>query len=111
MVVSVPHPCTDTPVRSWERDAGGRKLALKIDRYFDSGPAVCEWQMPRLTAHRETPFWRQTLTEWSAMIAGSGFLIRRLHEPRPKPEQVAQNPELEDCARLPYFLIWDLVNG
>jgi hypothetical protein len=111
MVASVPHPCTDTPTRSWERDADDNKLALKIDRYFDTGSAICEWHMARLTAHWETPYWRHTLGEWSRMIADAGFLIRRLHEPRPTLEQVARVPELADCARLPYFLILDLVKA
>ena len=43
------------------------------------------------------------------MIAGAGFLIRQLLEPRASAEQVEANPELDDCARLPYFLILDLI--
>ena len=42
MVFSVPHPCTDTPLREWERDADGRKISLKIDRYFDTGDGRAE---------------------------------------------------------------------
>lgn len=109
LVVSVPHPCTDTPVREWERDGRSRKLALKIDRYFDGGPAVCHWNMPRLAYFWHTPCWRYTFTDWSRMIADAGFLIRRMHEPRPTDDQVARQPRLEDCSRLPYFLILDLV--
>lgn len=109
MVFSVPHPCTDTPFRQWERDKSGQKGALKIDRYFESGPTVCHWRMQRLTYHWDTPYWRYTLAEWAAMIAKAGFLIRRLHEPRPTLEQVQCNPELDDCYRLPGFLIFELV--
>ena len=43
------------------------------------------------------------------MIADTGFLVARLSEPRPTPEQVARNEKLDDCARLPYFLVFDLV--
>ncbi len=32
-----------------------------------------------------------------------------MHEPRPDPEAVERVPELEDCARVPYFLIFDLM--
>ncbi len=67
--------------------------------------------MPRLQAHWETPYWHWTLAEWSALIEGAGFLIRRLHEPRPTAEQVARNPDLDDCSRLSYFVIFDLVNA
>ena len=109
MAFSVPHPCTDAPFREWERDEPGEKGALKIDRYFESGPTVCRWRMQRLTYHWDTPYWRYTLTEWTAMIAKAGFLIRRLHEPRPTLEQVQRNPNLDHCFRLPSFLIFDLV--
>ncbi|HEV2132228.1 MAG TPA: class I SAM-dependent methyltransferase [Longimicrobiaceae bacterium] len=109
MVFSVPHPGTDTPMRSWEQDERGEKLALKIDRYFDTGPALCEWNMPRLAYPWMTPFWRHTLEEWTAMIVAAGFLIRRLREPHPTAEQVERRPELEDCSRLPYFLIFELL--
>jgi hypothetical protein len=47
-VFSVPHPCTDTPVRQWKRDERARKVVLCLDRYFDAGPAVCEWNVPRV---------------------------------------------------------------
>jgi 2-polyprenyl-3-methyl-5-hydroxy-6-metoxy-1,4-benzoquinol methylase len=108
MVCSVPHPCTDVMFREWERDSDGRKLALKIDRYFDSGAATCQWNMARLLYPWATPCWRYTLAQWSTQIAAAGYMIRRLHEPRPSVEQVRDHPELEDCARVPYFLIFDI---
>lgn len=111
MIFSILHPCTDTASREWERDVSSRKLALKIDRYFDTGPAVCHWNMARLSYHWDTPYWRHTLSDWSGFIEGAGFLIRRLHEPRPTAEQVQRSPNLDDCFRLPYFLIFDLVRG
>lgn len=110
-VFSVPHPVTDSPVREWVRDEQGRKLALRLDRYFDTGPAVCHWNMPRLAYHWHTPFHRLTLTEWSDWIRAAGFLIRGLSEPRPSREQIAANLNLADCDRMPYFLIFDLVKG
>ena len=108
LVFSTPHPCTDTPFREWERDESGNKKALMIDRYFESGPGVIPWNMARLSAHWETPRWYMTLSRWSDMIADAGFMIRRMAEPRPTGEQVRQNPDLEDCYRLPYFLVFDL---
>ena len=111
VVFSILNPLTNTPFREWERDERGGKIALKIDRYFAAGPRVMRWDMPRLGAHWETPYWHRTLAEWSALIDGAGFLIRRLHEPRPTAEQVARNPDLDDCSRLPYFVIFDLVKA
>jgi len=109
MAVAGPHPCTDTPYREWEINADGSKGALKIDRYFDSGPAVLHWNMKRLIQHWDAPYWRRTLSEWSTMIADAGLVIRRLHEPRATRKQVQRNPHLEDAYRLPYALIFDLV--
>lgn len=111
LVFSLPNPLTDTPYREWERDERGEKLALKIDRYFESGPRVTRWTMARLRARWETPYWYRTLAEWSVLLDEAGFLIRRLHEARPTREQVDQNPALDDCYRLPYFLVFDVVTA
>lgn len=111
LVFSIPHPGTDTPVRRWERADPVDHGALTVDRYFDSGPAVCHWRMDRLKSHWDTPYWRHTLTEWTGLTASAGFLIRRLTEPRPTAEQVGSHPRLEDSARLPMFLVFDLVKA
>ena len=108
LVFSVPHPATDPPFRAWERDPSGRKLWMKLDRYFETGPAVCDWNMPRLTAHWKTPFRRFTLAEWTRLVREAGFIIDRLEEPRPSREQVEANPRLDDCRRMPFFLIFVL---
>jgi ubiquinone/menaquinone biosynthesis C-methylase UbiE len=110
-VFSMPHPCTDPPLREWKRDERGRKLALCLDRYFESGPAVCDWNMPRLKYAWRTPYHRFTLSEWSEMITDAGFLIRGLKEPRPDAALVAVHPQLDDCSRMPYFLIFELVKA
>ncbi|MBI1900262.1 MAG: methyltransferase domain-containing protein [Planctomycetia bacterium] len=106
---SVPHPCTDPPVREWKRDERGGKLALCLDRYFDTGPAICHWVMARLKYHWRTPFRRYTLTQWSDLIRDAGFFIQNLHEPRPSAELVAAHPELDDCFRMPFFLIFEIM--
>ncbi|UCG42018.1 MAG: methyltransferase domain-containing protein [candidate division WOR-3 bacterium] len=109
MAFSDAHPCTDPPFREWERDEQGRKLSLKIDRYFETGPGYCFWNMPRLKYHWNAPVWRRTIEELCTAIANAGFLIRHIAEPRPTPEQVTRGPDLEDCYRLPYTLVFQLV--
>jgi hypothetical protein len=108
MVFSIPHPCTDTPERSWERDRLGRKRALKLAGYFEGGASTCHWNMARLAQHWDTPCWRYTLSEWSSFIADAGLRIRRMTEPRPTAEQVRRIPELEGSFRMPFFLIFDV---
>ena len=102
---SVPHPATDPPVRVWERDAHGSKLRFGLDRYFDGGPAVCALDMSRLKYPWRTPCRRHTLSEWAGMVRAAGLVIAGLHEPRPDAVLVAARPELEDCARMTYFLV------
>ena len=109
MAFSDAHPCTDPPFREWEKDEQGRKISLKIDRYFETGPGYCFWNMKRLKYHWNGPVWRRTIEELCSAVANAGFLIRHIAEPRPTPEQVAKNPELEDCYRLPYTLVFELV--
>ena len=111
MVFSVPHPGTDTAHREWERDEAGRKRFLKLDGYFETGPSMCDWNMPRLKYSWSTPYWRYTLGEWAELAAGAGFTIKGLREPRPTPMQIAANPHLDDCGRMPFFLIFDLLKG
>jgi SAM-dependent methyltransferase len=107
LVFSVPHPFSEMAYREWERDEEGNKLSLKVDRYFDSGPGTLQWDMPRLRYSWETPRWRLSLSEWSTAVRGAGLVMAGLREPRPTAEQVARRPELEDCRRLPYFLVID----
>ena len=103
---SVPHPANDWPTREWERDAAGRKTWLKVDRYFETGPAVMDWSMPRLAYRWKTVYWRRTLEEWWGLVTGAGFQVLGLAEPRPSAADVAKEPRLEDCSRAPYFLVW-----
>ena len=63
--------------------------------------------MPRLKDPWDLPSNRRTLEEWSDLIERAGFVIRRLREPRPTAAQVADDPRLDDCYRVPYFLIID----
>jgi len=51
-----------------------------------------------------------TLEDWFGWFADAGFRVRALREPRPTEEAVRARPELEDAARVPYFLILDLVS-
>jgi 2-polyprenyl-3-methyl-5-hydroxy-6-metoxy-1,4-benzoquinol methylase len=108
-VASITHPCTDTPYRAWQRDDAGRKQWLCLDRYFDRRPIEYAW---RDWAYEfTTPAHHATLEDWFAWIHGAGFMLRALAEPRPTDEAVANRPELDDAARMPYFLIFDLVRA
>lgn len=108
LVASVVHPCTDTPFRRWERDEAGRKRWLCIDRYFERGPLETAWS--GWSYDFTTPALHATLEDWFGWIHGAGLRVRALREPRPTEEAVRARPDLEDAARVPYFLILDLVS-
>lgn len=108
VLMSVPHPVTDSSYREWERDAHGNKLSLKIDRYFEAASQVMDWDMKRLPQRFRSIQYRHTLEGWSRMIKDAGLFIDQLLEPRPTSEALARCPMLADAARVPYFLIFDL---
>ena len=106
-VVSIAHPCTDTPFRVWERDESGNKRWLCIDRYFDSGPLQYSWSGWGSDFTSEAM--HATLEQWVDWTREAGFELRGLREPRPTPEALQLHPDLEDAARVPYYLFFDLM--
>lgn len=111
LAFSVPHPFTELAHRQWVRDEKGNKLALEVDEYFESGEGTLHWDMDRLRYPWETPRWRFTLSEWCSLATKAGFVVTKLTEPRPAEDQVLERPELEDCRRLPYFLVFECQMG
>ena len=107
LVASITHPCTDTPFRTWERDGRGEKRWLCIDRYFERGPLEFTW----LGWGREftTTAIHATLEDWLGWILDAGFQLRALKEPCPTDQALGTRPDLEDAARVPYYLFFDLV--
>jgi SAM-dependent methyltransferase len=109
LVMSIAHPCTDTPFRRWQKDAAGNKQWLCVDRYFDRGAVTYAWKGWRYDF--STTAYHATLEDWFAWIAGAGFSIRALREPAPSAATVAAQPELMDATRIPFFLLIDAVRS
>ncbi|HEX8904674.1 MAG TPA: methyltransferase domain-containing protein [Longimicrobiaceae bacterium] len=108
-VASITHPCTDTPFRRWEKDEAGRKRWLCIDRYFERATVEYEWQ--RWAYPFTTPAVHAPLEEWMEWMLAAGFHLRALREPRPTDAAVRARPDLEDAARVPYYLVFDLARA
>jgi ubiquinone/menaquinone biosynthesis C-methylase UbiE len=106
-VASIAHPCTDTPFRTWERDSSGTKRWLCIDRYFERGPLQYTWS--GWGQEFTTEAIHATLEDWFRWIVESGFQLRSIQEPRPTDNALRSRPDLEDAARVPYYLFFDLV--
>jgi ubiquinone/menaquinone biosynthesis C-methylase UbiE len=105
-VLSISHPCTDTPYREWDKDDAGRKRALRIDRYFDRDVVTYHWR--GWSYDFTTPAVHATLEEWVAWMFDAGFTLRAFREPRPTDDAVRARPDLEDAARVPYYAMFVL---
>jgi hypothetical protein len=51
------------------------------------------------------------LEDWFDWILGAGFQLRAFHEPRPSEQVLRERPDLEDAAKVPYYVVFDLVRG
>jgi SAM-dependent methyltransferase len=106
-VASITHPCTDTPLRVWERDQSGAKRWLCIDRYFERGSFEYTWT--DWGRDFTTEGFRAPLEDWFGWILDAGFQLRAFKEPRPTEQALRTRPDLEDAARVPYYLFFDLL--
>lgn len=104
-VVSITHPCTDTPFRRWQKDDAGRKQCLCIDKYFQRGPLAYQWK--DWAYEFTTTALHATLEDWLEWFTQARFTLRALKEPRPSEDAIARHPELDDCSRVPYFVLLD----
>ena len=106
-VASITHPCSDMPFRRWERDEYGQKRWLCVDRYFERRPIEYTWE--RFGEPVTTVATHATLEDWFGWIHDAGFQLRAFQEPSPTPEALRRTPDLEDAARVPYYVFFDLV--
>ncbi len=106
LVATISHPFNDTPYRRWEEDFAGGKRWLCIDGYFDRGPVEYRWK--GWPEEFTTSSVHVTLEDWLRWFREGGLALNCLEEPRPTPEALARTPDLEDAARVPYYLLVDL---
>ena len=90
----------------WERGPDGAKRWLCVDRYFERATLryAWRWEGEEFT----TPAVHATLEDWVTWILGAGFRLCALREPRPTADAIRARPDLEDAARVPYYVMSDL---
>ncbi|MCE1245443.1 MAG: class I SAM-dependent methyltransferase [Firmicutes bacterium] len=108
-IFSIPHPCTDTKLRKWHKDAEGKTIGLTINYYFEAGMDTFNWVETAIGKDMITPFHRFTLTQWSEMLYNSGLSIKRIREPKPDENLLAEKPGLSSMAKIPYFMVFETV--
>jgi SAM-dependent methyltransferase len=106
LVFCITHPCTDTPLREWERDAYGQRRTLKIGRYFEGAPVAYHWGGPRFPYDFSISSVHHPLADWLNWVMGAGLVLRRIAEPSPSEATLAAHPDL-GAALIPEFLLVD----
>lgn len=104
LIASIEHPLNGLPVRRWELDGMGSKRWLCLDRYFERGPVEYTWK--RWKYEFTTRAYHATLEDWFRWIRVAGLELRDLREPMPSDDALRAHPDLEDAARMPYFLLF-----
>ncbi|HXK34270.1 MAG TPA: class I SAM-dependent methyltransferase [Dehalococcoidia bacterium] len=81
----------------WERDAEGRRLYQKIDRYAEEWPATYEWAGIKIVN------WHRPLSAYMAAYLGAGLTLEEFLEPLPDDDSLRGEAWAEDWYRVPLF--------
>ncbi|MBO7744561.1 class I SAM-dependent methyltransferase [Paenibacillus sp. MWE-103] len=99
-VFSVEHPVfTARAAQDWHYGPGGEKLHWPVDRYYEEG-----LREARFLENDVIKYHRTVSTILNALIE-AGFRIRKLSEPQPAAELLANSPAMRDELRRPLFLM------
>jgi SAM-dependent methyltransferase len=97
-VFSVEHPIfTALPAQSWHHGPNGDRLHWPLDNYQEEGRRHTNWLTDNVIKYH------RTLATYVNIVIDSGFLIKRLEEPKPAPDTT--DPDVQDQFRRPLFLV------
>jgi SAM-dependent methyltransferase len=99
LVFSAEHPMTTAPTApEWVTAADGHQT-WPVDNYLSEGPRSTDWLAKGvIKQHR-------TIASYLNLLIGLGFVISRVEEWGPSPEQIAAHPEWVNEAQRPAFLL------
>jgi len=110
--LSMTHPCFQTPMWEWIKEADGRRRALICgDYYRELNGEIEEWTFTAAlrAGERPRPFriprFTHTLSTWLNMFVDAGFMLERFVEPTVDEATLAAHPRLYDHRIIAYFLI------
>jgi SAM-dependent methyltransferase len=84
----------------WVKYGDGTKLHFRLDNYLDE--TVREMPMCGVNIRN----FHRTLSSYLNGFIESGFVLERIEEPVPSPEQLAAFPDNDDMLRVPLFIIY-----
>jgi SAM-dependent methyltransferase len=109
---SITHPCFQTPLWEWVRDADGRRRGIICGDYYrelDGDPE--EWTFGAALRAGVTPArkfriprFTHTLSTWLNLLLDAGFVLERFCEPTVDDATVARHPSVYDHQIIAYFL-------
>ncbi|WP_442504136.1 class I SAM-dependent methyltransferase [Marinivivus vitaminiproducens] len=107
---SISHPCFITPDLQWQEDDEGRRIALRVSRYFDRTDFTEHWRFGSRPKEEDvTPFavprFPRTISDYLNAVAAAGFRISRIDEPRPTSEACTAAPRLARWRDIAAFVL------
>jgi SAM-dependent methyltransferase len=112
LLASILHPCFNTPATVlykslWGKLTNKRPNGLIKDYFMNKNESRMETGI-----NTELTHYHRTLSEYSVLLSGHGFLIEQIFEPHELPESfLAENPKLEYATRLPRILFIKAVSA
>jgi len=109
---SVSHPCFMTRGFGWVRDEKDEPVKLTVSDYFRRRPYVERWHFSQLPDEERSklfavPSFPRTLSKYLNTLIETGFVLKRIHEPRPSAKTCRQYPWLKrwrDIAALFFYV-------
>lgn len=109
---SVTHPCFMTRGFGWVTNENDEPVKLNVSDYFRRRPYVERWHFSQLPAEERgrpfaVPTFPRTLSDYLNTLIETGFMLKKIHEPRPSPKICRQYPWLKkwrDIAALFFYV-------
>jgi len=95
---SVTHPCFMTRGYGWIRDEAGKATSITASDYFNRQPWVEYWgfsQSPENTPPFAVPAFPRTLSDYFNTLIKTGFVLKKIDEPRPSQKICKEHPRLQ----------------
>ncbi|HEV8389986.1 MAG TPA: class I SAM-dependent methyltransferase [Dongiaceae bacterium] len=106
---SVLHPCFVTPMQKWILNEAGQEIGFRVGEYFSDDVHIDRWRFK--AAPEESgelfaiPRFPHRMETYINGLAGAGFRILKMQEPRPSEDMVATLPRLARLRRhIPIFI-------
>jgi ubiquinone/menaquinone biosynthesis C-methylase UbiE len=109
---SVTHPCFITRGFGWVTDENDEPVKLTVSDYFRRRPYVERWHFSQLPDEEKlklfaVPSFPRTLSKYLNTLIETGFVLKKIHEPRPSAKTCRQYPWLKkwrDIAALFFYV-------